>query len=199
MCTLPRLDLVFVVVASNPLKRLTTLLSRPNVDGHDHHQHLFIRSRRKSTRNWSRSDGKENANFVVGAEENDEYVDMGEEEDWTRENPAYRDEEDDEDGRNNTNASMDAKRTMEEQEWEYKVQEGAREGEEAQTVGEGKVESEQRRWFSRFENGYKEAKGRVGAERSGSCRRRCTFGGYFSRRGSSFDDDMLGDAGVKRR
>lgn len=52
---------------------------------------------------------KENANFVVGAEENDEYVDMGEEEDWTRENPAYRDDEgDDEDGRNNTNASMDA-------------------------------------------------------------------------------------------
>ena len=40
---------------------------------------------------------KENANFVVGAEENDEYVDMGEEEDWTRENPAYRDEEDDKD------------------------------------------------------------------------------------------------------
>ena len=52
---------------------------------------------------------KENANFVVGAEENDEYVDMGEEEDWTRENPAYRDDEgDDEDGRNNANASMDA-------------------------------------------------------------------------------------------
>jgi DNA polymerase alpha subunit A len=46
---------------------------------------------------------------VVGAEENDEYVDMGEEEDWTRENPAYRDDEgDDEDGRNNANASMDA-------------------------------------------------------------------------------------------
>ena len=52
---------------------------------------------------------KENANFVVGAEENDEYVDMGEEEDWTRENPAYRDDEgDDEDGKNNANASMDA-------------------------------------------------------------------------------------------
>ena len=52
---------------------------------------------------------KENANFVVGAEENDEYVDMGEEEDWTRENPAYRDDEgDDADGRNNANASMDA-------------------------------------------------------------------------------------------
>ena len=52
---------------------------------------------------------KENANFVVGAEENDEYVDMGEEEDWTRENPAYRDDEgDDEDGRNNANACMDA-------------------------------------------------------------------------------------------
>ena len=52
---------------------------------------------------------KENANFVVGAEENDEYVDMGEEEDWTRENPAYRDDDgDDEDGRNNANASMDA-------------------------------------------------------------------------------------------
>ena len=52
---------------------------------------------------------KENANFVVGAEENDEYVDMGEEEDWTRENPAYRDDEgDDEDGRNSANASMDA-------------------------------------------------------------------------------------------
>ena len=52
---------------------------------------------------------KENANFVVGAEENDEYDDMGEEEDWTRENPAYRDDEgDDEDGRNNANASMDA-------------------------------------------------------------------------------------------
>mmetsp|Transcript_2063 Transcript_2063/g.6627 ORF Transcript_2063/g.6627 Transcript_2063/m.6627 type:complete len:1561 (-) Transcript_2063:21-4703(-) len=34
---------------------------------------------------------------------------MGEEEDWTRENPAYRDDEgDDEDGRNNANASMDA-------------------------------------------------------------------------------------------
>ena len=52
---------------------------------------------------------KENANFVVGAEENDEYVDMGEEEDWTRENPAYRDDEvDDEDGKNNANAGMDA-------------------------------------------------------------------------------------------
>ena len=52
---------------------------------------------------------KENANFVVGAEENDEYVDMGEEEDWTRESPAYRDDEgDDEDGRNNANACMDA-------------------------------------------------------------------------------------------
>ena len=50
---------------------------------------------------------KENANFVVGAEENDEYVDMGEEEDWTRENPAYRDEEDDTDGGNGT-GGMDA-------------------------------------------------------------------------------------------
>ncbi len=50
---------------------------------------------------------KENANFVVGAEENDEYVDMGEEEDWTRENPAYRDEEDDKDGGNGT-GGMDA-------------------------------------------------------------------------------------------
>ena len=38
---------------------------------------------------------------------NDEYVDMGEEEDWTRENPAYRDEEDDKDGGNGT-GGMDA-------------------------------------------------------------------------------------------
>jgi len=51
---------------------------------------------------------KENANFVVGAEENDEYVDMGEEEDWTRENPAYRDDEDDvEDGGNAANGTGD--------------------------------------------------------------------------------------------
>jgi len=41
---------------------------------------------------------KENANFVVGAEENDEYVDLGEEEDWTRQNPNYNSDEDDADG-----------------------------------------------------------------------------------------------------
>ena len=41
---------------------------------------------------------KENANFVVGAEENDEYVDLGEDEDWTRQNPNYNSDEDDADG-----------------------------------------------------------------------------------------------------
>ena len=98
-----RLDLVFFLLLRN-----AHLFCLGRRYGHDHHR-IYSSGHGGRVRETAAKRRKENANFVVGAEENDEYVDMGEEEDWTRENPAYRDDEgDDEDGRNNANASMDA-------------------------------------------------------------------------------------------